>query len=176
MRSKEVETEVISKLAGRDRQIPEILLQRARELRKQQTPAEKILWECLRDRRLLNTKFRRQHNIERIIADFYCHESRLIIEVDGGIHQQQQERDRIRNDWASDRGFRVLRFTNQQIFDDIKAVLDSIAQLLDPSSPNPFSLGEKGDNLSSVSNGQTRALKLILFGYNAIALVVWSGR
>ena len=146
-----LKTEVISKLAGRNRKIPEILLQRARELRKQQTPAEKILWECLRDRRLLNAKFRRQHNIEQIIADFYCHAARLIIEVDGGIHQQQQECDRIRDDWASDRGFRVLRFTNQEVFEHIERVLDTIAQMLDPSSPNPFSCGEKGDNASSDS-------------------------
>ncbi|MFM2310980.1 MAG: hypothetical protein RLZZ04_256, partial [Cyanobacteriota bacterium] len=150
VRSKE--TEVISKLAGRDRQISEVLLQRARELRKQQTPAEKILWECLRDRRLLNAKFRRQHNIEQIIADFYCHEARLIIEVDGGIHQQQQERDRIRDDWASDRGFKVLRFTNQEVFEDIEGVLDEIAQVLNPSSPNLFSPREKRDNASSDSS------------------------
>ena len=147
-----LETEVISKLAGRNRQIPEVLLQKARELRIQQTLAEKILWECLRDRRLPNAKFRRQHNIERIIADFYCHEARLIIEVDGEIHQQQQGRDRIRDDWASDRGFRVLRFTNQQIFDDIEAVLNIITQMLDPSSSNPFSPREKGDNPSSASS------------------------
>lgn len=64
----------ITRLAGRNRQISKVLLERARELRKQQTPAEEILWECLRDRRLLNTKFRRQHNIGRYITDFYCYE------------------------------------------------------------------------------------------------------
>nr|WP_292734563.1 DUF559 domain-containing protein [Nostoc sp. JL31] len=60
----------IAKLAGSNRQIPKVLLERARKLRKKQTPAEEILWECLRNRRLLNTKFRRQHNIGRYITDF----------------------------------------------------------------------------------------------------------
>ena len=75
------------KIASSDRSISQVLLERARELRKQQTPTEEILWECLRDRRLLNTKFRRQHNIGQFIADFYCHPARLVIELDGEIHQ-----------------------------------------------------------------------------------------
>ncbi|MDM9586019.1 DUF559 domain-containing protein [Nostoc sp. GT001] len=86
----------ISKLAGSNRQIPKVLLERARKLRKQQTPAEEILWKCLRNRRLLNIKFRRQHNIGRYITDFYCHEKLLIIELDGSIHANQQDEVKLR--------------------------------------------------------------------------------
>ena len=67
--------EDLSRLAGCHRRIPEQLLYRARELRQQQPPAEQILWSCLRGRRLSGAKFRRQHNIGRFIADFYCHEA-----------------------------------------------------------------------------------------------------
>jgi Protein of unknown function (DUF559) len=66
-----IESKTLWKIAGSGRSIPQVLLERARELRKQQTPTEDILWECLQDRRFLNAKFRRQHNIGRFIADFY---------------------------------------------------------------------------------------------------------
>ncbi|WP_199316134.1 endonuclease domain-containing protein [Tolypothrix sp. FACHB-123] len=122
----------IAKLAGSNRQIPDVLLERARELRKQQTPAEKILWECLRNRRLLNKKFRRQHNIDRYIVDFYCHEKLLIIEVDGSIHASQQTEDYIRENWLLSHQFTVIRFSNEQIFNDIESVLYTIAQALIP--------------------------------------------
>ncbi|MHC5717577.1 MAG: endonuclease domain-containing protein [Nostoc sp.] len=122
----------IAKLAGSNRQIPKLLLERARELRKQQTPVEQILWECLRNRRLLNTKFRRQHNIGRYIADFYCHEKLLIIELDGSIHANQQAEDSIRENWLNSNQFIVIRFSNEQIFDDIEFVLYTIAQALIP--------------------------------------------
>ena len=75
------DSETLWKIAGSGRSIPQALLERARELRKQQTPTEEILWECLRDRRFLNVKFRRQHNIGQFIADFYCHTARLVIEL-----------------------------------------------------------------------------------------------
>ncbi|MCL1493827.1 MAG: DUF559 domain-containing protein [Pseudanabaena sp. Salubria-1] len=106
-----------NKLAGRERQIPQVLLQRARELRQKQTSAEKVLWECLRDRRLFEAKFRRQHNIGQYIADFYCHEAKLVIELDGDIHQNQQERDSDRDQWMQSHGFNVIRFSNQAILD-----------------------------------------------------------
>ncbi|MBD2435855.1 endonuclease domain-containing protein [Nostoc sp. FACHB-110] len=122
----------MAKLAGKNRQIPDVLLERARELRKQQTPAEKILWECLKNRRLLNKKFRRQHNIDRYIVDFYCHEKLLIIEVDGSIHANQQTEDYIRENWLRSHDFTVIRFSNEQIFNDIELVLHTIAQALIP--------------------------------------------
>ena len=122
----------IAKLAGSNRQIPKLLLERARKLRKKQTPAEEILWECLRNRRFLNTKFRRQHNIGRYITDFYCHEKLLIIELDGSIHANQQAQDFIRENWLKSNQFTVIRFSNEQIFNNIELVLHSIAQALIP--------------------------------------------
>ncbi len=137
--------EGISKLAGRTRQIPSELLQRARELRQQQTPAEKLLWECLRDRRLYNAKFRRQHNLGQFIADFYCHAARLVIELDGKIHQQQQHRDSDRDQWMQANGFTVLRFRNQEVFSNTEAVLETISQVL-PSPLTPLPEGEGNRN------------------------------
>ncbi|KYC38376.1 restriction endonuclease [Scytonema hofmannii PCC 7110] len=124
----------MSELAGSKRQIPNALLERARELRKQQTPAEELLWECLRNRRLLNTKFRRQHNIDRYIIDFYCHDKLLIIEVDGSIHDTQQAEDAIRENWLKANGFSVIRFRNEQILNHIEAVLNEIANAIDSVS------------------------------------------
>jgi very-short-patch-repair endonuclease len=143
----------ISQLAGRTRQIPAVLLQRARELRSQQTSAEEILWECLRDRRLCDAKFRRQHNLGRFIADFYCHAAHLIVEVDGGIHHTQQERDAIRDEWATQNGFVVLRFTNDQVNEELEAVLGTIAEALRPHplAPSPQGEGEQEDRLPSPS-------------------------
>ncbi|MEQ9485701.1 endonuclease domain-containing protein [Coleofasciculus sp. F4-SAH-05] len=117
-------------LAGINRHIPDILLQRARELRKKQTPAEKLLWQCLRNRQLLNAKFRRQHNIGRYIADFYCHEARLVVELDGSIHEIRKAEDAIRNEWMQKNGFTVLRFSNQEVFHHPENVLYQIVDVL----------------------------------------------
>jgi very-short-patch-repair endonuclease len=65
--------------------------QQARELRQELTPAEKVLWQALRDKQLAGFKFRRQHPIDRFIADFYCAACKLIVELDGGIHDEQQD-------------------------------------------------------------------------------------
>lgn len=137
----------ISTLAGRNRNVPETLLNRARELRAQQTPAEAILWECLRDRQLNNAKFRRQHNINSIIADFYCHSARLIIEIDGGIHATSRIEDQNRDRWSIDHGFTVLRFTNDQIFEALETVLTTIANTVSPPTnlPSPLGRGAGGE-------------------------------
>jgi type I restriction enzyme R subunit len=76
--------------------LPEYLLRRVREFRKHPTTAEAMLWECLRGRRLNGTKFRRQHPIRRYVVDFYCHEHKLIVELDGEIHEHQREYDAVR--------------------------------------------------------------------------------
>ncbi|MBT9313851.1 endonuclease domain-containing protein [Leptothoe spongobia] len=134
----------LSAISGRHRQIPAILLRRARELRQRQTPAEQSLWECLRASRLYGYKFRRQHNIDRFIADFYCHEAGLVVEVDGTIHDRQQEKDAARDAWMESVGLQVLRVTNQQVQEDLEGVLVVIAERLRTSSPGPFSSQEKG--------------------------------
>ncbi|NJK51258.1 endonuclease domain-containing protein [Candidatus Gracilibacteria bacterium] len=120
----------ISKLSGCNRQIPRELLGRARELRKQQTSAEAILWECLRDRRFFKAKFRRQHNIGQYIVDFYCHAGLLAIEVDGAVHDAQQVKDADRDEWMQSHGLTVLRFRNDEVFDELEKVLGAIALYL----------------------------------------------
>ncbi|MFS8881419.1 endonuclease domain-containing protein, partial [Synechococcus sp. H55.11] len=105
------------------------LIARARQLRREATTAEGLLWEFLRDRRLLGRKFRRQHPIGQFIADFFCDDARLIIEIDEGVHREptQQERDRLREEILRKHGFAVLRFTNDQVLDQTEQVLREIA-------------------------------------------------
>jgi len=91
------------------------------------TPAEKELWQYLRAKRFNNLKFRRQQVIEGFIADFYCHSLGLIIEVDGEIHDKQQEYDRHRENIFINQDLHVIRFTNEEVINDIEAVLKAIA-------------------------------------------------
>ena len=99
-----------------------------RYLRSNQTTAEKILWKHLRAKRFHGLKFRRQVPIGSYIADFLCLERKLIIEADGAGHRLQKRRDEKR-DWSlMQKGYTVLRFTNDQINSDLQWVLDQIAQ------------------------------------------------
>jgi UDP-N-acetylmuramoylalanine-D-glutamate ligase/very-short-patch-repair endonuclease len=135
------------------------LIQMARDLRKRTTPAEQMLWELLRNRRLGNLKFRRQHPIGGFVADFYCAEAMLIIELDGSVHQEasQQERDKIRQQILQSYGIACLRFTNAEVFSHTEQVLYRILQVAYqrlqainelPSPPVPLSRtageGERG--------------------------------
>ena len=129
-----------SYIGGKLRQVPEVLLQRARELRQAQTPAEEILWACLRNRGLMEAKFRRQHNLGPYIADFYCHQAKLVVELDGSIHASQRLRDGDRDKWMQSQGLRVLRFSNESVLNDMEGVLGSIAEGVSPH-PQPLSLG-----------------------------------
>ncbi len=109
--------------------IPDLALL-ARKLRREQTPAEDILWALVRGRKLLNLKFRRQQQVGPFIADFYCHQARLVVEIDGGIHlePEQADRDENREVYLRENRLRVLRFTNEQILEDPESVLQSIAR------------------------------------------------
>ena len=86
-----------------------------RELRKNLTPAEAVLWRALKNSGLEGKKFRRQHGIGPYIADFYCPECRLIVELDGAVHEGplETERDATRNTYLKELGIRVIRFENQ---------------------------------------------------------------
>ena len=101
------------------------LLQLVRELRTHETTSERLLWELLRNRRLLGFKFRRQHQIGRYVADFYCHEAQLVIECDGAVHDErdQWKHDHDRDVYFSSQSIRVLRFRNEQILSDTETVL-----------------------------------------------------
>lgn len=114
---------------------------RARELRHHMTPAEKVLWEALRTNRLQGLHFRRQQIIDGFIVDFYCHAARLVVEVDGDIHQQQPDYDQDRDRILAARGLRILRFKDSEILQDLERVLAQIAKV-SCESLSPPSLGE----------------------------------
>jgi very-short-patch-repair endonuclease len=99
------------------------------------TPAEDKLWQRLRNRQLHGFKFRRQHAIERFIVDLYCAEARLIVEVEGAIHQYTQEEDAIRQEFLESLCLRVLRFTNDEINTSLDKVLEKISAALVSSTP-----------------------------------------
>jgi very-short-patch-repair endonuclease len=107
----------------------------AREMRQQRTPAENVLWQCLRSRKLNGLKFRRQHPIERFIVDFFCAEARLVIEVDGSIHQYTAEEDKFRQAFLESLNLHVLRFTNDDVLHSTTAVIEKMATMHLPS-PN----------------------------------------
>lgn len=100
--------------------------QRAKKLRREMTPEEKILWKQLRTSKLNGLHFRRQQIIHGYFADFYCHQHELIVEVDGGIHGFQKEYDADREAYLMALGFRVVRFTNDEISKDLESVLKRI--------------------------------------------------
>lgn len=103
--------------------------QRARELRREMTPAEKILWEELRANKL-GVHFRRQQVIAGFIVDFYCHKSALVIEVDGDIHDLQQDEDARREKVFSEMGLRVIRFKNDEVLMNVSAVVGEIKEMV----------------------------------------------
>jgi len=110
----------------------------ARELRKSMTDAERKLWRGLRMRQLHGHKFRRQFPIGAYIVDFVCLDARLIIEVDGGQHADDEYGDADRDAWLRLQNFRVLRYWNNQVLNELDAVLQDIARSLgDVSSLSP---------------------------------------
>ena len=111
---------------------PAATLQKAKELRKSMTLAERMLWAVLQNRQLDGYKFRRQHPIYKYIADFYCHELSLVIELDGGVHDglEQKEHDINRDQVIQEFGIRVLRIKNEEVMDDVEAVISKIKGFL----------------------------------------------
>ena len=111
----------------------------ARQKRHQPTPAETRLWECLRNRQVGKAKFRRQHSIDKFIVDFYCGEVRLVVEVDGPIHEYTVDEDAIRQEFLESLGFTVLRFTNDEVLNSVEYVIDQIVIALETSQVQPDS-------------------------------------
>ena len=106
------------------------IFKRASELRKNMTEAEKILWSALRRKQVQGKRFRRQHPISTFIVDFYSHEAKLVIEVDGGIHNipEQKEYDSGRSDELERLGLKIIRFTNTQVFQNLGKVVKEIEE------------------------------------------------
>jgi very-short-patch-repair endonuclease len=108
--------------------VPEEKRERARELRSGMTGAEAVLWEALRGKRLEGLKFRRQQLILGFIADFYCEALRLVVEVDGSVHdtQEQKLQDALKDEAYERRGLKVLRFSNEAVLNETEKVLTTI--------------------------------------------------
>ena len=112
----------------------------ARQLRRDQTLAETKLWLALRSHQLENIHFRRQHPIGNYIVDFCAPRAKLIIELDGSQHLEQQEYDAERTEFLESKGYRVLRFWNSDVLNNMDGVMIKILDVLnpDPTLPSPF--------------------------------------
>ncbi len=108
---------------------------RARNLRRQSTDAECLLWRHLRDRQLAGLKFRRQHPLGNFIVDFVCLEHLLVIELDGGQHASQQQADAHREALLMGLGYRVLRFWNNEVLGNTEGVLEAIVEIAQSGAP-----------------------------------------
>ncbi len=141
-------------------------LKEARELRQKQTKAEEMFWQLVRNRKFLNLKFRRQHQIGHYIADFYCDERRLIIEFDGEVHNnlEQRKHDGIRDKFLTSSGFKILRFKNEELFKTPEIVFEKIKEFVEPSPPGR-GLGE-GDRRGGViwhTQGSGKSLSMVFY-------------
>ena len=117
---------------------------KAQQLRQNQTKAEKLLWQQLRNRNLATHKFRRQHPIGNYIVDFCCLKEKLIIELDGGHHNEPDQKayDQDRTGYLESEGFTVLRFWNNQVLGSTEQVLYEILSVLEHPHPRPLPQGE----------------------------------
>jgi very-short-patch-repair endonuclease len=129
---------------------PELQVARARTLRRDASDAENLPWRHLRDRQVASLKFRRQHELGPYIVDLVCDEARLIVEADGGQHAATIEADARRTAWLEARGYRVLRFWNNEILANPTGVLEVIRRVAlervgdpPPPHPNPLPEGER---------------------------------
>ena len=125
---------LLLKEKGSGDELKNTIKQAARNLRKNNTNAEKIFWQIVRNRRIKNRKFYRQYPINFecdeqkrfFIADFYCHECKLVVEIDGNIHEKQKDYDKFRSFIINQLGIKVIRFKNEEIensLDDVIAKL-----------------------------------------------------
>jgi adenine-specific DNA-methyltransferase len=111
---------------------------RAKQLRQQPTDAETRLWSRLRRKQLDGLRFRRQAPLGPYVVDFFCPDAKLIIEVDGGQHAGRQAYDTRRTTWLEERGYRVLRFWNNEVLENTDGVLSEILRIArDTPLPNP---------------------------------------
>ena len=108
----------------------------ARRLRRNMTDVERKLWARLRDAQLDGYKFRRQHPLGSYVLDFFCESERLAVELDGGQHADNKEKDDLRNAWLVARGCRVIRFWNHEVLENIEGVLERLRLEL-PVAPHP---------------------------------------
>lgn len=123
---------------GGELSMVDIITQTVRDLRKNQTKSEAIFWQAVRNRKLKGKKFFRQYPIRFemdgrrrfFVADFYCHEMKLVVEIDGKIHQRQKEYDQLRTYLIDALGMKIIRIKNEEIEDSLDSVLERIRKQL----------------------------------------------
>ena len=118
---------------------PESSFVKAKKLRENMTEAEKTLWEFLKNDQLEGFKFRRQHPVHLFIVDFYCHKLKLVIEIDGEYHdtKEQKELDNTRTELLKFQDLHVIRFTNEEVLNNIDAVVTAIKKEIINPFPDP---------------------------------------
>jgi very-short-patch-repair endonuclease len=125
------------------------IFQNAEVLRKDMTVAEKKLWDRL-NKSQLGVRFKAQHPIDIFIADFYCHKFKLVVEIDGGIHETQKEYDEGRTAELESWGLTIIRFSNEEVMNDIEKVVERIKNHLNlPQAPKGDVCGAKHKNIIS---------------------------
>jgi very-short-patch-repair endonuclease len=107
---------------------PRYVIKLARKMRISMTPSEKKLWEALSNKKLDGMRFRSQHPIGRYIADFYCHAKKLIVEVDGGIHDLTKEYDKNRDQHLAALGYHIIRVSNKNVIHNLNSILLKIKE------------------------------------------------
>jgi type I restriction enzyme, R subunit len=119
----------------------------ARELRRNQTTAEAIFWNAVKNRKFLNLKFRRQHQIGLYIVDFYCPEYGIVVELDGEIHHLavNKQKDKERDLSLKVQGYKVFRFLNDRILNDLDYVLNELSEYISSIPPSPHGRGAGGE-------------------------------
>ncbi|WP_128970981.1 endonuclease domain-containing protein [Bradyrhizobium tropiciagri] len=128
-------------------QVSDIQRDRAKQLRRAMTRAETLLWRHLKADRLAGLNFRRQAPIGNFIADFVAHACKLVVEVDGESHdfEERIRHDERRDAWLKSRGYRVLRFTNDDVMKNLEGVALSIAEAAEQAAPLSLTLPRKGE-------------------------------
>ncbi|MBI4810498.1 MAG: DUF559 domain-containing protein [Ignavibacteriales bacterium] len=116
------------------------MIEVARQLRQRQTQSEKILWQRLRKHNIEGLKFKRQHHVGRYVVDFYCADLKLIVELEGGIHEfeNQKEYDVVRFEELEIMGYRILRVKNEEVIVNVEKVVDKILEFKKPSPLSHF--------------------------------------
>ena len=134
----------------------------ARELRKNMTDAERRVWSKIRRKQLRGFQFYRQKNIGDYIVDFYCPAAKLIVELDGGQHYSEEniEKDEARDKFLSDLGFRVLRFSNSDVFKNIEGVVTEIYNHLENPPYPPFKKGGETESSRTFFSKKSECLAL----------------
>ena len=118
----------------------------ARRLRENSTNTEQYLWKHLRNRQVEGFKFRRQQQLGKHIVDFVNLENKVVVEADGGQHVHNSN-DKIRDEWLRAEGYKVLRFWDNEVFNNLESVLESIRDDLLTPHPNPLPQGERENNI-----------------------------